>query len=74
MQVLAAVRDAAGPYSTYINARLGHRYGAQSLRNILNGLVASGLLVRKGEPRGTYGYEWALTDAGRAALTEADNG
>lgn len=82
--VLSAISRAAAPFSVYIGdvlrrdhaanvAKGGTGYGpspALILRR-LKQLAANGLIQRSTFPSGLYGYEWKVTDAGRAVIAEA---
>ena len=73
MKVLAAIPKAAAPKTIYIADVMRQQHAWPTTPRVLaklKGLEAAGLVEREGVyPHGCYGYRWALTAAGRSALS-----
>ncbi|RVC47603.1 hypothetical protein EN781_00255 [Mesorhizobium sp. M4A.F.Ca.ET.090.04.2.1] len=81
IEVLAAVATAVSPRGAYINDQvqrahakavkagaIGHPPSTGLVLRRLRSLEKRGLIECVGGPDGYYGFEWRITDAGRAEL------
>lgn len=81
--VLNAVRSACSPWSVYINDQVqrwhakngtGHPPTAALVLRRLRSLVDDGYLKQSTLRKGSYGFKWTITEAGKDALHFAGYG